>query len=137
MQTSPRSGLAGALQTLTSATAREGEPVGERQQDVLRLQPHMIPAIRSAFASAVSQLNDTLTGLRREGNLSAPWLGDESSNEVAAHYADRAMNGTDSSFQAIISYRDELNRVHETLQRMEDNYRRTEGDNAALWGLRA
>ena len=111
--------------------------MNERQRDVLRLQPHMIPALRSAFAQALSQLNDTLTGLRREGNLSAPWLGDETSHDVAAHYSSRAMDGPRSSYKSLISYRDEIGRVHDTLQRMEDHYLRTEGDNAAFWGRKA
>jgi cytochrome c553 len=111
--------------------------MNERQQDVLRLQPHMIPALRNAFAEALKQLNETLVGLRREGNLSAPWLGDETSQEVAAHYSSRAMDGPQSSYESLVSYRDELGRVHDTLQQMEDDYRRTEGDNAALWGRKA
>ena len=97
----------------------------------------MIPALRAEFQAALEHLQTAIVGLNRRGYLLNPWLGDEASAEVAKHYTSRAMNDPDSSLQAIISYRDELNRVHETLQRMEDNYRRTEGDNAALWGLRA
>ena len=111
--------------------------MAERQQDVLRLQPHMIPALRAAFSTARDQLNDALIGLRRDGSLSAPWLGDETSGEVAEHYRLRAMDAPDSSYQSLVAYRDELNRVHDTLLRMEDDYRRTEGDNAALWGRKA
>lgn len=108
-----------------------------RQQDVLRLQPHMIPQLRSAFAEALAQLNDALTGLRREGNLSAPWLGDETSNEVAVHYTSRAMEGPRSSYQSLVNYRDELGRIHDTLQQMEDDYRRNEGEDATRWGRKA
>ena len=107
------------------------------QQDVLRLQPHMIPALRVAFSAALNQLDDALAELRRQGSLSAPWLGDEVSKETAAYYTGRAMNDPDSSFQALQQYRAELNRVHDTLQQMETNYRRTEGENAALWGRMA
>ena len=109
----------------------------ERRQDVLRLQPHMIPTLRRTFADALAQLNNTLTGLRREGNLSAPWLGDETSKEVAAHYTSRAMDGAHSSYQILLAYRDELGRVHDTLQQMEENYRRNEGEDATRWGRRA
>lgn len=97
----------------------------------------MIPNLRNAFAEALAQLNDALTGLRREGNLSTPWLGDEVSNEVAAHYTSRAMDGPGSSYESLVAYRDELGRIHDTLQQMEDDYRRTEGDNAAVWGRKA
>jgi hypothetical protein len=47
------------------------------------------------------------------------------------------MDASGSSYQALVAYRDELTRVHDTLQQMEDHYRRTEGDNAALWGREA
>jgi hypothetical protein len=110
---------------------------GERQHDVLRLQPHMVPTLRAAFASAVAELNSALLKLRQEGNLVQPWLGDEVSAEVAAHYTKRAMADPDSSYQSLLAYRTELTRVHDTLQQMEDDYRRTEGDNAALWGRKA
>ena len=111
--------------------------MGEEQRDVLRLQPHMIPATRTALRSALDQLNEAIIGLSRRGYLAAPWLGDESSSEVAAHYTNRSMDDADSALQALRRYHGELSRTHDTLQRMEDDYRRTEGDNAALWGLRA
>jgi len=107
------------------------------QHDVLRLQPHMIPAIRKAFASAVAELNSALLKLRQEGNLVQPWLGDEVSAEVAAHYSKRAMDDPDSSYQSLQQYRAELTHIHDTLQQMEDDYRRAEGDNAARWGRKA
>jgi hypothetical protein len=47
------------------------------------------------------------------------------------------MDEPTSSYQSLVAYRNELTRVHETLQQMEDHYRRTEGDNAALWGRKA
>jgi hypothetical protein len=103
----------------------------ERQHDVLRLQPQMISAVRSAFADALSRLNNTLVGLRREGNLVAPWLGDETSRDVAAYYSSRAMDGPQSSYDALVAYRDELGRIHDTLQQMEADYRRDEAQKAA------
>jgi hypothetical protein len=97
----------------------------------------MIPALRGAFRNALDQLDSALAELRRSGNLSTPWLGDETSADIAMHYAERAMDGPDSSFASLQLYRSELNRVHDTLQQMEDDYRRTEGENSARWGLRA
>ena len=111
--------------------------MSDRRQDVLRLQPHMIPALRNAFRTALDQLDGALAELRRSGNLSAPWLGDEASADTATHYSQRAMDGPESSFASLQLYRSELNRVHDTLQQMEDDYRRTEGDNAARWGRKA
>ena len=109
----------------------------DRQQDVLRLQPHMIPALRASFRSAVDQLTDVTSALRWNGTLAEPWLGDETSADVAAHYTRRAMDDPDSSYRSLVAYRDELLRVHDTLQRMEDEYRRNEGEDATRWGLMA
>lgn len=106
----------------------------EQQQDVLRLQPHMIPELRASFATAIDQVKGALLELSRNGYISAPWMGDETSSEVAAHYTAKAMDGPESSFHALVAYRNELTHVHETLQQMEDEYRRREGDDAAQWG---
>jgi uncharacterized protein YukE len=111
--------------------------VADRRQDVLRLQPHMIPALRAEFRSAVDEISSAMTNLKRNAYLAAPWLGDEVSSEVATYYATRALDGPASSYQSLLAYRDELIRVHDTLQQMEDDYRRTEGDNAARWGQKA
>jgi hypothetical protein len=111
--------------------------MSERQRDVLRLQPHMIPGLRASFRSAVDDINNAIFGLSRGGFIPEPWLGDEVSGDVAAHYRQRAMEAPDSSFQALVAYRDELAQVHDTLARMEDEYRRREGDDAARWGRMA
>ena len=108
----------------------------ERQQDSLRLQPHMIPALRTSFRAAVDQLATAIGELRRGGNLSAPWLGDETSNEVAAHYTLRAMNAPDSSYQSLVAYHSELKRIHDTLHQMEADYLRNENQTADTFRLR-
>ena len=41
---------------------------------------------------------------------------------MAAHYTRRAMEAPDSSYRSLQQYRAELSRVHDTLQRMEDQY---------------
>jgi len=91
----------------------------------------MVPELRAAFASAIDQLNDALVNLGRQGFLTTPWLGDEISSDVVAHYTQRAMTGPQSSYQRLVAYQNELNRVHDTLQRMEDEYRRAD-HNAAM-----
>lgn len=93
---------------------------------VLRLQPHMIPALRAEFDSAISQLGAAVVGLRARGYLPAAWLGDETSAAVADHYTNRTFREPDSSYNALLGYLAELTRVRDTLQRMEDEYRGTE-----------
>ena len=74
---------------------------------------------------------------RGEDVPAAPWLGDESSNAVATHYMRRAMEAPDSSYQSLLAYRDVLTRIHDTLQRMEDEYRRRDHDASTDLGRRA
>ena len=109
----------------------------EQQRDVLRLEPHMTPFLRAHFRDAIDQVSTALTELQRNGYLAAPWLGDESSNAVATHYMRRAMEAPDSSYQSLLAYRDELTRIHDALQRMEDEYRRRDHDASTDLGRRA
>ena len=104
--------------------------------EALRLQPEAIPALRKTFGDALAQLSEALYALGGQGYLPGPWLGDETSSQVVAHYTRRAMTDPDSSYHALLAYRDELTRVHDTLQQMEDAYRRGESDEAARWGPR-
>ncbi len=107
--------------------------MAKHQQDVLRLGPEVLLALRVEFRIAVDQVSIALAELKRRAYLPGPWLGDETSAEVAAHYTRRAMDDPDSSYHALISYRDELTRIHDTLLRMEDAYRRGEDAEAVRW----
>jgi hypothetical protein len=100
----------------------------------LRVEPQAIPAIRLAFDDALADLSEQLRRVRNEGYLVEPWLGDEISLEVRDFYNRHVMDSTDGPYAALVAYEAELLRVRDTLQQMEDEYRRTEGDNAELWG---
>jgi hypothetical protein len=106
----------------------------EPPQAVLRVAPHQIPALRAAFHQAATVMGDQLGLLRQEGQIHEPWLGDPVSATVKVMYDAHAMNPAGSTLAHLTAYRDELVRVHETLAQMEAEYRRVEGDNAALWG---
>ena len=82
----------------------------------------MIPSLRAELRRRNRPARRALGQLRRNGYLPQPWLGDETSSEVAAHYTRRAMEAPDSSYRSLQQYRAELSRVHDTLQRMEDQY---------------
>ncbi len=109
----------------------------DSQRGELRVWSDALSALRAEFVTAVNQINTALLGLNQRGYLGAPWLGDETSAEVAAHYTRRAMDDPDSSYHALVSYRDELTRIHDTLLRMEDAYRRGEDAEAVRWRSRA
>ena len=90
--------------------------------------------MRAAFEEALTSLGAQLRRLRNEGYLGEPWLGDEISREVRDFYNRHVMDATNGPYAALVAYEAELLRVRDTLKRMEDEYRRTEGDNAELWG---
>jgi len=101
---------------------------------VLRVQPSAIPALQKAFDGALADLTVHLTRLQHEGYLREAWLGDEMSIEVQDFYNRHVMLSTDGPFAALQAYRAELMKIRDTLGLMEEEYRRTEGDNAELWG---
>jgi hypothetical protein len=100
----------------------------------LRLEPHAIPAVRAAVDTALAELVPQLIRLRQDGVIPEPWLGDPMSRKVVDHYQAQVMNGLDGPYAALRAYEAELLKVRDNLQVLEDHYRRTEGDNAALWG---
>jgi hypothetical protein len=101
---------------------------------VLRVEPSAIPAVRAALDQSIDELDDHLVPMRRDGYLHEPWLGDPESARVAAFYNDRVMSAPDGPYHALLRYRDQLASARDQLAATEAEYRRTEGDNAALWG---
>ncbi len=53
---------------------------------------------------------------------------------MAAFYNRYVMDSSTGPYAALVAYEAELLNVRDTLKLMEDEYRRTEGDNAQLWG---
>jgi hypothetical protein len=107
---------------------------GQFPPATLRIEPSTIPAVRTAFEDALSDLRAHLQRLRWDGYIPEPWLGDPVSAEVAQTYNRTVMEAADGPYAAMVALEAELLRIRDTLQAMEDDYRRTEGDNAALWG---
>jgi hypothetical protein len=100
----------------------------------LRVEPSTLPSLRRAYEEAHVILSNHLNRLQHEGYILEPWLGDEISEEVRDFYNRRVMDSPDGPFAALKAYKAELTKIRDTLQRMEEEYRRTEGDNAELWG---
>jgi hypothetical protein len=99
----------------------------------LQLEPHTIPAVRAALAEALAELGHHLIRLRLAGVIPEPWLGDPISAKVVDYYHVR-MDAPDGPYAALRAYEAELLKVRDNLQVLEDHYRRTEGENTALWG---
>ncbi|HYH30378.1 MAG TPA: DUF4188 domain-containing protein [Pseudonocardia sp.] len=102
--------------------------LGHFQSAVLRIEPSAIPTLRAAFDDALGELRPHLRRLRQEAYIREPWLGDQTSAEVAHHYNLRVMDSDDGPYAAMMALEAELLRIRDSLKVMEDHYRRTEGD---------
>jgi hypothetical protein len=107
---------------------------GSHPPVTLRLEPHAIPLVRAAFEDALAELRPQLHRLRRDGYVPEAWLGDPVSAAVQSHYNTQVMDAPEGPYAALVAYEAELIKIRDNLQLLEDHYRRTEGDNAALWG---
>ncbi|NMH81720.1 hypothetical protein HF577_32105 [Pseudonocardia xinjiangensis] len=94
----------------------------------------MLPAVRAAFDEALAELTPQLVRLGIDGLIPQPWLGDPVSATVATYYQANVMDAPEGPYAALRAYEAELLKVRDNLQVLEDHYRRTEGENAALWG---
>ncbi|TQM08942.1 hypothetical protein [Pseudonocardia kunmingensis] len=107
---------------------------GQFPPATLRIELSSIPTVRAAFDDALAELRPHLVRLRQDGYIPEPWLGDPISAEVAGTYNRKVMDAPDGPYAAMVALEAELLRIRDALQAMEDDYRRTEGENAALWG---
>jgi hypothetical protein len=107
---------------------------GQFPPATLRIEPSAIPAVRTAFEDALAEVRAHLQRLRWDGHIPEPWLGDPVSAEVARVYNQTVMDAADGPYAAMVALEAELLRIRDSLQAMEDDYRRAEGDNATLWG---
>jgi alkylhydroperoxidase family enzyme len=107
---------------------------GELPLAALRVEPSAIPALRSTFDDSLAELRPHLVRLGQEAYIPEPWLGDPVSAEAATAYNASVMDAADGPYAAMVALEAELLRIRDSLQVMEDHYRLTEGENAALWG---
>lgn len=123
---------------MSTTRERKDTPVAERPQALLRLEPHTIPALITAFDRAIKEMTPLMLSITLEGRMPEPWLHDETSVEIFNLYhwfamGDGSTNGS-SAFGRLRAYEAELIKVRDTLQRMDEDYRRTEDERAALFG---
>lgn len=106
-------------------------------QATLRVEPSTIPRLRVAYERAAMEVRELLESVRRSALIPEPWMGDPVSYAVVRLYNGRFATGPNSPYAHLSAYAAELDRVTATLAEMEARYRRTEGDNADLWGRMA
>jgi hypothetical protein len=98
------------------------------------VDPSSIVALRASVEVGIDELNTQLLRLGMDGYIPEAWLGDPVSASLLSHYNTTVMDSPDGPYAALKAYEAELIKIRDNLQLLEDHYRRTEGDNAALWG---
>ena len=99
----------------------------------LHIEPSAIPEALKAFRDAYDRVE------RKVRDLSAlpvrEWAGDPVSSETRTQFAERTnTGGADSAYACLTGYQKQLKAAIDSLQSAHDEYVRTEGTNAALWG---
>jgi hypothetical protein len=110
---------------------------GSQSPATLHLEPHTLPSVRTAFDEALNDIGIQLAQLTRAGFIPEAWMGDQVSEGARVHYNAAVMESKDGALSALLAYQTELTRIRNSLKATEDHYRRTEGDNVALWGRQA
>ena len=82
-------------------------------------------ASRVALGGSLLQISRASQPLRASIPISLARRRDEC-RVVVSHYTHRAFDEPDSSYAALVGYLAELTRIRDTLQRMEDQYRRAD-----------
>ena len=103
---------------------------------VLRIEPHMIPELRTLFHECLVLLDEKLGDLEQAGRMEEPWMLDPVSVQMKELYNSNVMDSPEGGYAMLRAYQQELQNTFETLGRMEEEYRRTEEGNAALFGDR-
>lgn len=107
--------------------------MSDRPRAVLRIEPEMIPQLRTLFRECLDLLDDKLAGLRREGRMEEPWMHDPVSIRMKELYNTSVMDAPEGGYSMLRVYQQELQNTFDALGRMEEEYRRTEEVNAALF----
>lgn len=103
----------------------------------LRVDRTALPAVKAAFDEAIAEVRSQVQRLGRAAFIPEPWLGDPISSSAQIHYNTVVMESTDGAYSAMVAYGDELIRIRNSIQAMEDNYLRTDGDIAGDLGREA
>jgi hypothetical protein len=90
--------------------------------DMFRVDPQRLTAVREAYDKALDELITQLNALGQVGHIETPWLGDDVSDKVKAHYNSTVMGPDRGAYQAMQTYRDELKAVRDQVAEMERAY---------------
>ncbi|MBW4716177.1 transcriptional regulator [Saccharothrix obliqua] len=99
----------------------------------LNVEPSAIPSLRSAFAGALSKLDQQIELALTEVRV-RPWAGDPVSQDAAQRFNQRSLESGDSALTALRDYQQQLKGAMDALALVEQQYRSIEDDNTGLMG---
>lgn len=95
---------------------------GTQPAVTLRVDRSALPAVKAAFDEAIVEVRLQVQRLGGAAFIPEPWLGDPISSSTQTHYNTVVMDSADGSYAAMTAYVNELIRIRESLQAMEDHY---------------
>jgi hypothetical protein len=99
-------------------------------QRKLKVDPSAIPEARKAFERAIDEFDAKIK--RAVSDLpTKPWAHDPISSETSKAFNEQTSG---KALAALNFYREQLQGVVDQLKMIEEQYRKVEGDNAAMWG---
>lgn len=99
-------------------------------QRKLKVEPSAIPEARKAFEHALDEFDAKI----KQATLdlpTQPWAHDPISSETSKAFNEQTSN---KALTALNVYREQLVGVIDQLKMIEEQYRKVEGDNTAMWG---
>lgn len=108
---------------------------GRHPAGLLHVQLDAIPAVRAAFEEGLAELTPHLVLLQDEALIRQPWLGDDTSADVVAHYDQRVIKDAQGPLAAMRQYEQELLRILDSVKAIEASYPQIDDANAG--GFRA
>ena len=98
------------------------EPTGA----LLRVAPHKLPDLITAYTNASTKMTPLLNNLLRRGRVPEPWTHDPHSENLQWTFNQWAVDAPDSVYNSLVLYQQELDNVVVNLRAMHAEYERTE-----------
>ena len=99
-------------------------------QRKLKVDPSAIPEARKAFEHALDEFDSKIR--RAVDHLpTKPWAEDPISSETSKAFNEQT---SEKALEALKFYREQIAGVISQLKMIEEQYRKVEGDNTAMWG---
>jgi PE family len=87
----------------------------------LKVDPEAVPALRRAFADALSKVEEQLRLANQELRVT-PWAKDPVSQDAAARFNERSVDTAASALDSLRAYRDRLNVAVANLDKTAEQY---------------